>query len=200
MAIVFCDNCGVSLLEENAKFCRACGKSTPPLSEASTKRFEQQPIFQTPTSQFGPTPTTPAYMGPFEYPSAAQTLDLQRKRKRNVILIVSMLAFLIFALGGLLIFLNLQDEPSAGVIVDAPSIGKTVPPTIPVAPSPPPLPPPPPGIDTPTKIDSLIYPGSQTTMTVTKEGGNKVLQLHSDDPASKVVKWYLSKLRTTKNV
>src|SRR5439155_25228851 len=65
MGTVYCDNCGTSLLEENAKFCRACGK--PPLSEAATKRFDEPPSVQVPTSPVGPSLTTPAYMAPFEF-------------------------------------------------------------------------------------------------------------------------------------
>src|SRR5258706_15426607 len=106
MGTVFCDNCGVSLLEETAKFCRACGKPTPLSEEAATKRFEQQPGFQTPTSPVGPSPTTPAYMAPFEFPAAPQTIDLNRTRKRNLILFASMLPVMILALGGFLIFLT----------------------------------------------------------------------------------------------
>src|SRR4029453_17180460 len=110
MSTVFCDNCGVSLLEETAKFCRACGKPTPPLSEAATKRFDQQPAFQTPTSPVGASPTTPAYMGPFEVPPASPPVDLNRKKKRKIILLAAMLSFMIFALGGLLIFLRSGDD------------------------------------------------------------------------------------------
>src|SRR6266850_2591286 len=144
MGTVYCDNCGVSLLEETAKFCRACGKPTPPLSEAATKRFDQQPGFQTPTSPVGPSPTTPAYMAPFEFPAAPQTIDLTRKRKLNLILVASMLALMIFALGGLLIFLNFEGTPTG----TPPPV-----PTVPIAPEPPippgaPSPPPAPGIDT----------------------------------------------------
>src|SRR6266550_3137853 len=159
MGTVFCDNCGVSLLEETAKFCRACGKPTPPVSEAATKRLDQQPGVQTPTSPVGPSPTTPAYMAPFEFATAPQTIDLNRKRKRNLILVASMLALMIFALGGLLIFLNFEEGTPAGIPLAPP------PPMIPLTP---PAPPPPPGIETPTKIDqSLIYPGSRQTMSST---------------------------------
>ena len=198
MGTVFCDNCGVSLLEETAKFCRACGKPTPSSEEeATTKRFDQQPGFHTPTSPVGPSPTTPAYMAPFEFPAAPQTFDLNRTRKRNVILVASMLAVMILALGGLLIFLNLgQGNPA----IIPPSITT---PTAPVPPSTPPIPPPPPppGIETPTKIDeSLIYPGSRETMTSTEEGGTRVLSLHSEDATSKVAKWYEARLKVTKRV
>lgn len=136
MGTVFCDNCGVSLLEETAKFCRACGKPTPPLSEAATKRFDQQPGFQTPTSPVGPSPTTPAYMTPFEFAAAPQTIDLNRKRKRNLILVASMLAVMIFALGGLLIFLNFEHGTPAA---NPPVLPVPTPPGPPVTPLTPPL-------------------------------------------------------------
>jgi hypothetical protein len=201
MGTVFCDNCGVSLLEETAKFCRACGKPTPPLSEAATKRFDQQPGVQTVTSPVGPSPTTPAYMAPFEFPSAPQTIDLTRKRKRNLILVASMLALMIFALGGLLIFLNFEQGTPLGTpppVISTPTApGPSIAPPAPHAPPPPP----PPGIEIPTSIDqSLIYPGSRETMATTEEGGTYVLTLHSEDAASKVAKWYTAKLKTAKKV
>jgi len=192
MGTVFCDNCGVSLLEETAKFCRACGKPTPSLSETATKRFDQQPGFQTQTSSFGQQPTTPAYMAPFEFPSAPQTIDLNRARKRNMILVATMLAVMIFALGGLFVFLRSGDLTPTGI----PSITST--PPIPDPPNPPPPPPARPGTATPTKIDQeLIYPGSKETMKITTEGVNNVLKLHTDDAASKVVAWYVARLKVT---
>jgi hypothetical protein len=202
MGTVFCDNCGVSLLEETAKFCRACGKPTP-LSEeeAATKRFDQQPGFQTPTSPVGPSPTTPAYMAPFEFPAAPQTIDINRMRKRNLILVASMLAVMILALGGLLIFLSFgQGTPTS--IPPPASLSTPNAPEPPPLPNAPPQPPPlPPGLETPTKIDeSLIYPGSRETMTSTEEGGTRVLSLHSEDATSKVAKWYEARLKVTKKV
>ncbi|PYT05407.1 MAG: hypothetical protein DMF60_12070 [Acidobacteria bacterium] len=198
MGTVFCDNCGVSLLEETAKFCRACGKPTP-LSEAATKRFDQQPGYQTPTSPVGPAPTTPAYMAPIEFATAPQTIDLNRKRKRNIILIASMLSLMIFALAGLLIFLNFEGTPTLTPPVLSGPTGPGPPPMPP--PMSPPPPPPPPVIETPTRIDqSLIYPGSRQTMSSTQEGGTNVLTLHSEDAASKVAKWYAAKLKVTANV
>src|SRR4029077_14737796 len=87
-----------------ARFCRACGKPTPALSEVATKRFDQQPGLQAQTSPVGASPTTPAYMTPFEFPTTPQTNDLHRKRKRNIIIVASMLAMMIFALCGLFFF------------------------------------------------------------------------------------------------
>ena len=101
MATVYCDNCGTSLLEETSKFCRACGKPTP-LSEAATKRFDEPTVVKHPTSPVG-SYTTPAYMAPFEMPPAEQTNDLrQKKQKRNLIIMASMMAVMIVALAGLL--------------------------------------------------------------------------------------------------
>ena len=194
MGTVFCDNCGVSLLEESARFCRACGKPTPSPSETATKRFDQQPGFQTQTSSFGPSPTTPAYMAPFEFPSAPQTIDLNRTRKRNMILVATMLAIMIFALGGLYLFLRSGDLTPTGI----PAI--TSPPSIPDPPKPPfpPPTPPVPGTATPATIDQeLIYPGSKETMKITTAGVNNVLKLHTDDATSKVVAWYIARLKVT---
>lgn len=196
---MFCDNCGVSLLEENAKFCRACGKPTP-LSEAATKRFDEQPGFQTPTSPVGPSLTTPAYMAPFEMPAVPQTIDLKRNTKRNLIIVASMFATMIFALAVLLIFWNIGrgTPPGSPPVLTPPTA--TVPPVPPVPPIPL-IPPAPPAIEGPSKIDqSLIYPGSQQTMSIGEEGAKRVLQLHSDDAARKVVDWYVAKLKASKKV
>lgn len=194
MATVYCDNCGTSLLEETAKFCRACGKPTP-LSEAATKKFDEQPVFEKPTSPVGSF-TTPAYMAPFEMPPVEQTHDLRQKRqKRNLIILVSMLAMMIFALAGLLIFLNLRVNAPEGIPAPPPPVVST-PPT-PAPPMPPPLP----GINGPSTIDpALIYPGSRQTMSINREGGESVLQLVSDDPVSTITAWYEAKLKNSKKV
>lgn len=195
MATVYCDNCGTSLLEENAKFCRACGKPTP-LSEAATKRFDQQPVIQSSTRPVGASLTTPAYMAPFQAPPAQQTNDLRQKtQKRNLIILVSMLVLMIFALGGLLAFLNFgvgsDDIP---VPPPPPELSERVPPA-------PPAPPAPPGLNGPSTIDrSLIYPGARQTMSMNQEGGKSVLQLQSDDAAVKVAEWYIARLKITKKV
>ncbi len=198
MGTVYCDNCGTSLLEETAKFCRACGKATP-LSEAATKRFDQQPIVQVPTSPVGQSLTTPAYMAPFELPPAPQTNDLRQKtQKRNLIILVSMLALMILALAGLLAFLNFGLGPPEGIPPPPPPPTASAPP-IPSIPPIPPAPPAPPGIDGPSAIDqSLIYPRARETMSMRAEGGKRVLTLQSDDSAGKVADWYVAKLRVAK--
>ena len=203
MATVFCDNCGTSILE-NAKFCRACGKPTPSLSEATTKKFDEpfheQPGIHNPTRSVGPSFTAPAYMSPSDFNPTApgvETNDLRQKtRKRNLIIIGSMFAVMIFALAGLLIFLSL------GVS------GPHIPPTtveVPQTPAPPPPPPVnPPGVTVePVRsgIDpSLIYPGSRQTMSVEHDGGKSVLQLMSDDSAKTVADWYSARLKSTKTI
>ena len=201
MATVFCDNCGTSLLD-SAKFCRACGKPTPALSEATTKKFDEQTGFQNSTRSVGPSFTGPAYMSPMEFNAPAPgvaTNDLRQKtRNRNLIIIACMFGVMIFALAGLLIFLNFgvtppQPPPTVGVEIPA------VPP-----------PPPPPGQPTPpsitvtpaeTGIDpSLIYPGSRQTMSIVKGGGNSVLQLVTNDASKTVADWYSSRLKDAKKV
>jgi len=202
MGTVYCDNCGASLLEESAKFCRACGKPTP-LSEAATKRFDEQPVVQVPTSPVGQSLTTPAYMAPFEPPPPLQTNDLRNKRqKRNLIILASMLAFMVLALGGLLLFLNFgpgsegipapPKAPSGATITPIPSVPGVGPvPTIPPAPR---------GLDGPSTIDaSLIYPEAETTL-IRNEGGKSVLKLHSNDTVRKVADWYIARLKTAKKV
>lgn len=205
MATVFCDNCGTSVLE-NAKFCRACGKPTPSLSEAAIRKFDEQPFgeqpgIQSPTRSVGPSFTAPAYMSPLEFnPTApgAATNDLREKaRKRNLIIVVSMFAVMIFALAGLLIFLNFGVSPPQ---VPPPKV------EIPI----PPPPPPPPGLPTPPPITaepvrsgidpSLIYPGSRQTMSVEHDGGKSVLQLMSDDSAKTVADWYAARLKSAKTI
>ena len=201
MGTVYCDNCGTSLLEENAKFCRACGKPTPPLSEAATKRFDEPAGVQVPTSPVGPSLTTPAYMAPFEFPPATQTNDLRKKaQKRNMIILVSMLALMIFALAGLLAFLNFGLGTSGGIPTPPPAPTATAPPIPPVPPIPP-APPAPPIIVGQSTIDqSLIYPGARQTMSMQAEGGKSVLTLQSDDSSRKVAAWYITKLKVTKKV
>ena len=193
MSTVFCDNCGTSLLDENAKFCRACGKPTPqseaatPLSEAATKRFDQQRVIESPTRPVASSTTGPAYMAPFELPPtlppAQPTNDLRQKaQRRNLIIIGSMLAVLIFALVGLLVFLNFGLGPPNGTAVEPPPLTDRPP----LSPPPPP-PPPAPGIGGPSTIDpSLIYPGVRQTMSINNEGGESVIQLVSEDAATKV--------------
>ncbi len=193
MGTVYCDNCGTSLLEETAKFCRACGKPTP-LSEAATKRFDERPSVQVPTGPVGPSLTTPAYMAPFEFPQAPQTNDLRQKtQKRNLIIVVSMMAVMIFALVGLLAFWNFARGPEG---IPAPP-----PPPMTSAPPMPPVPPAPPGINGPSTIDpSLIYPGARQTMSLQADGGKSVLKLHTDDAARTVSDWYIARLRLAKKV
>jgi zinc-ribbon domain len=194
MGTVYCDNCGTSLLEENAKFCRACGKPTP-LSEAATKRFDQQPGVQNATSPVGSSFTTPAYLTPFELPAAADTNDLRKqKQKRNLIILAGMLVVMILALGGLLAFLNFGLSSDRIPVPPPPPPGLSGPPV-------PPPPPPPPGVNGPSTIDpTLLYPGARQTMSVNQAGGKSMVTLQSDDPARKVAAWYTSRLQITKNI
>ena len=189
MATVYCDNCGTSLLEETSKFCRACGKPTP-LSEAATKRFDEPQVFKHPTSPVG-SYTTPAYMAPFEMPAAEQTNDLRQKRqKRNLIIVASMMAVMIVALAGLWFIFRSEVGPQG---IPAP------PPPPPVFQGAPPPPPPPPGFPGASGIDpSLIYPGSSQLMSVQGEDGTKFVKLHSQDAASTIADWYKARLRVTK--
>lgn len=194
MGTVFCDNCGTSL-EETAKFCRACGKPTP-LSEAATKRFDEQPRVEPATRPVVHSPTTPAYIPPFEVAPVPQTNELRKNtQRRNLIILGSMLALMILALGGLLAFLNF----GVGTPADVPTI-----PTPPAIESTPPVPPPPgspPTIEGKSTIDqSLIYPGSRQTMSINREGGKSVLQLQTNDSARKVADWYLARLKVAKKV
>jgi hypothetical protein len=192
MTTVYCDNCGTSLLEETAKFCRACGKPTP-LSEAATKRFDEQPVLKNPTNPVAASFTSPAYMAPFEMPQAHETNDLrQKKQKRNIIIVVSMMAVMIIALVGLLLFLNFDEAPPD--LSGGPTPVAGAPPPPPDVPGAPPPPPAPPGIS-----PSLIYPGATQTMLV-NEAGARVLQLTSNDPATRVSDWYISRLKSAKKV
>ena len=212
MATVFCDNCGTSLLDENAKYCRVCGKPTPvsdkpiPESEAATKRFDEPSATESSTRPVGAYPTGPAYLSPSvpQYPvlPSVATNDLRQKsQKRNLIIIGSMLAVMIFALAGLLIFLNFGVDSPDGGATSGPPFGETPkgPPGISV-PEPPPAPPAPPVIGTPVApIDpSLIYPGAKQTMFVTEEGGKTVLGLDSNDAAKRVADWYIARLKVAK--
>lgn len=195
MATVYCDNCGTSLLDESARFCRACGKPTP-ASEAATRRFDERAQVENPTSPVGSF-TTPAYMAPLEMPPGEQTNDLrQKKQKRNLIILACMMGIMIVALVGLLAFL------SFGI---GPQLGTAPPPPPPEFDRPPPPPPPPPPLEPgaagPTTIDkSLIYPGSNQETLVSDEQGTKVVRLQSDDRITKVVEWYTSRLPAAKKL
>jgi zinc ribbon protein len=204
MATVFCDNCGTSLLD-SAKFCRACGKPTPSASEATTRKFEEQPGVQSPTRSVGPSFTAPAYMSPMEFnPSApgVATNDLRQKtRNRNLIIVACMFGVMILALAGLLMFLRfgISATQSPPPVVELPKVPPPPgpPPNLPNPPNPPGAP----GANAPSGIDpSLIYPGSRETMSVVKDGGKSVLQLTSDDSASTVADWYSARLKPTKTV
>ncbi|HSB09207.1 MAG TPA: zinc ribbon domain-containing protein [Blastocatellia bacterium] len=197
MGTVFCDNCGASL-EETARFCRACGKATP-LSEAATKKFDEQPGYRAPTNPVGASLTTPAYLAPTEPPAAPQTNDLSRNRqRRNLIIVLSMMAVMILALGGLLLFLSFGFGGPPDIPESPPVAGAPPPATKPPLP---PAPPAPPEIGGASRIDqSLIYPGSRQTMAIAEQGGKSVLQLHSDDAPAKIVDWYTEKLNAKKKV
>jgi len=111
-----------------------------------------------------------------------------------------MLALMIFALAGLLAFLNFGLGTSGGIPTPPPAPTATAPP-IPPEPPIPPAPPAPPIIVGQSTIDqSLIYPGARQTMSMLAEGGKSVITLQSDDSARKVADWYIAKLKITKKV
>jgi len=145
-------------------------------------------------------------MAPFEMPPAQQTNDLRKRQKRNVIILVSMLAVMIFALAGLLAFLSFGfDAPDGPGPEPPPLVGVPTPPGVPVPPPPGvpvrPPPPSPPVIGGPSAIDpSLIYPGASQTMSVNREGGKGVVQLRTSDSVRKVADWYMARLKITKKV
>jgi hypothetical protein len=139
-------------------------------------------------------------MAPFQFPPATPTNDLRQKtQKRNMIILVSMLALMIFALAGLLVFLNFGLGPSGGIPTPPPAPTAQAPPNPPV-PSIPPTPPTPPIVGQTTIDQSLIYPGARQTMSMQQEGGKSVLTLQSNDSARKVADWYIAKLKVTKKV
>jgi hypothetical protein len=140
-------------------------------------------------------------MAPFQFPPATPTNDLRQKtQKRNLIILVSMLALMIFALAGLLVFLNFGLGPSGGIPTPPSAPTAQAPPNAPVPPIPP-APPTPPIIVGQSTIDpSLIYPGARQTMSIQPEGRKSVLTLQSNDSARKVADWYIAKLKVTKKV
>jgi len=207
MGTVFCDNCGASLLGETAKYCRVCGKPTP-LSEATTKRFDEQPEIRSTTSPVANAYTTPAYMAPFEMPPSVQTNDLKNnKQRRNLFLVIGMLVLMILALGGLLAFLSFNESSSDGGSVATappPPLGPPGAPGVPGAPVVPkaPTPPTPPSIvlgPSPQIDSSLIYPGATQTNSV-EEKNKRVLILNSDSSVSVVADWYSARLPGAKKV
>jgi hypothetical protein len=209
MSTVFCDHCGASLLGETAKFCRVCGKPTP-LSEATTKRFDEQPEIRSTTSPVGNSYTTPAYMAPFEMPPSVQTHDLKYNRqRRNLLLVIGMLVVMILALGGLLAFLSFNSGSSDGggggsaattpPALNGPPPGTPgVPGGVPKAPTPPT--PPPVELGPSPQIDSsLIYPGAKEQTSVEKKN-KRVRILNSEASVSDVADWYIARLPEAKKV
>ena len=142
----------------------------------------------------------PAYLAPSELPAAPQTNDLRRSRQhRNLIVMIGLMAVMIFALAGLLVFLNFGLERPAEIPPVPPQVTIPQPPDPPPPPAPP-VPPAPPAIGGRSRIDpSLIYPGSQQTMSV-EESGKSTLQLHSEDATRKVVDWYVARMKGAKKV
>jgi hypothetical protein len=57
-----------------------------------------------------------------------------------------------------------------------------------------------PSVSKPLADKSLVYPGAQTVLDVTSEGGTGVLQLKTTDGIDKVADWYDAKLKPTKTV
>jgi hypothetical protein len=141
-------------------------------------------------------------MAPLEAPPGIPTNDLrQNTQKRNLIIIGSMFAVMIVALVGLLIFFISMRTPDFPPPPPPPPVAEVPPvPGVPVVPVPP-APPAPPGVGGQPAIDpSLIYPGARQTMSVNQEGGKGMVQLVSNDAASKVADWYAKKLKTTEKV
>src|SRR5262245_34393006 len=196
MGTVFCDKCGASL-EETARFCRVCGEATPVTegtTEAVTKRFDEPKQEWAGTSPVRPPTTAPQYVQ--QYDSMIPQVGAQKEKssKKLVIILASMLAFMIIALGGLLAFLNVSSGPPPPPIPDR----ATRPPGPGGSPEPPP-PPTPPGIP-PVGLDpSLYYPGAKVGKQVLA-GGTGVFTLSSDDPVDKVLDWYTSRLNISQRI
>jgi hypothetical protein len=196
-------------MQEGSKFCRLCGRPSP--SEATTRSFAPPPGVESNTNYINPAATGPSYMPPqFIAPPGSQFVtgpvaDTGKlgagSQKRTIIVLASMVGVLLIAVIVMAFFL-FEGSPTQDNYFGGPTPpGAPTPPTPPRAPTPPrpPEAPPLPGSGTSLIDRSLIYPGSTTAVDI-NTGGASVIQLNSDDPADKVIKWYKEKLNPSREV
>lgn len=203
MTIFSCAYCGAEI-EETAKFCRRCGRPSNHL-EATTRTLEQPRNFESPTRHVNSMPTAPSFLDSGYQPPAPApvTSSLEpRGQKRTIIVLASLVVVLLIALIGVVAFTRLV---GVGNDPEPPFAGVPQPPgthSPPPNPPHPPLPPLPPG--GPRELThisaSLIYPGAETIVSMARGPEGSVLQLRTNDPAERVIEWYVSQINPTKHI
>lgn len=176
-----------------ARYCRRCGQelslAEPGSVTDATTRLLETP--ERPRVEFG----TTREAQPLVKSSETQSIDglstkaLESPKPQQKWMITSMVLVVLLVIVTTILLINNRRTPTTVVI--PPTVTR---PVIPVPPVPA-LPPLPNGAGGAMGIDpSLVYPGSQTTLTATEGNGHAVTQLHTSDPVGKVVDWYTSKL------
>jgi hypothetical protein len=144
--------------------------------------YEQPGILAHPTTRI-----------PTQANETSRSLELSRKSPQWVL--IGSILIAVIALTAL--FVTLLNRSST-TTVSPPAVTRPEAPTIP---QPPPPPVPPPGSTQGTGINrSFIYPGAKTTMEITGDDGDSVIQLQTSDSFDKVVNWYITNLKMTKMV
>ncbi|HYM00921.1 MAG TPA: hypothetical protein VEZ90_18330 [Blastocatellia bacterium] len=202
-----------------ARFCRRCGAQVGPgaasssPSEATTWTLEQSPQPSIGTQPVLTPNTAPAYLSPQTFPPVPlDTNGLAPKRNTASVILFSLLLVVLLAVGaGFLTFEMARKGSQSSVEVPPPpskQVGDGT--VVPQAPAVPPAPPAPPTIPGDTKssgtsttgeltLESLRYPGSQSTFNISG-GGHGAMILSSQDPADKVAKWYSDRLQVKDSV
>ncbi|MEK6301950.1 MAG: zinc ribbon domain-containing protein [Acidobacteriota bacterium] len=190
MATVSCTNCGAQV-DDTSRFCRSCGKPFDP-SELTTRQLEPDIQYQSPTQIVNQSPTTPAYLSPAPLPAVPSTNDLTpRSQNRTAIVVLAATVGLLLFLLVAMLFVTLRNEstpppPPAGAIAPLPPN--------------PPVPPPPPAVGKSVIDESLKYPGAEETMNINNGRGKGILNLQTKDSTSKVIAWYIAKLKPTEHM
>ena len=204
-----CNNCGAEIAD-GTRFCRRCGHPSAALSqadssEAPTRTFETSPPTapsSAATQFFSSEPTGPAYLAPNVIGAAPETSSAQTNRSlqaptRNRSLVMfsaiggTVLVVLVALMMGWMVWRSVASTVRREMI-------RIEPPPPPVI-GHPPLPPIPHG-EGGAISRSLIYPGAEVVMDMTRGDEGGVLQLNTRDPLDKVVDWYTAKLRPAKKI
>ena len=200
MSSITCARCGAEVTA-GVRFCRQCGQPVPAPSvssmlEAETRTFAPPPREPAaPTQHINSPLTGPAYMEPGQMPfapAAPVTKSLQPSGSSGTAAKVLLAGLVLILLIAAISFAAMKFLSSRDSRPEKPGV------TIPEIPPPPPPPPPASGGSSSTG-NSLVYPGAETVLDVTKADGH-VLQLRTHDPIEKVVNWYTEKIRPTETV
>lgn len=195
MQQIICPSCAAEM-PPGARYCRRCGQElslTEPgsVTDATTRLLETP---ERPRVEFDITREAQPLMKSGETQSidGLSTKALESPKPQQKWMITSMVLVVLLVIVTAVMLINNRRTPTTVVI--PPTVTR---PVIPVPPVPA-LPPLPNGAGGAMGIDpSLIYPGSQTTLTATEGNGHAVTQLHTSDPVGKVADWYMHKLNPT---